>query len=224
MHNFAVDKFRLESISKRSEMSEARQLPGSHHGKRRVTVRRADRRNVQYIYVIILAHAKGRRKRDKVLGGNASFLKQLSRCCLPWRLVSAAVAAKTLPNVFSAGAGKPAVLVDNEETGTGVRAGCNPRADCPGADSKGGSRGVMCSTVAHHPCRKYVAIVSSFGGSACLAEIASGWSDVRCECGQRAHETRMTVAASATGVSPLLGGAVDTLRGSKSRRTPSRMR
>ena len=171
-------------------MSEARQLPGSHHGKRRVTMRRVDRRNAQYIYVIILAHAKGRRKRDKVLGGNASFLKHLSRCRLPWRLVSAAVAAKTLPNVFSADAGKPAMLVNNEETGPGVRAVCNPRADCPGANSKGGSRGVMCSTVAHHPCRKYVIIVSSFGGSACLAEIASGWSVVRCECGQRAHETR----------------------------------
>ena len=29
--------------------------------------------------------------------------------------------------------------------------------------------------------RKYVVIVSSFGGSACLAEIASGWSEVECE-------------------------------------------
>ena len=125
----------------------------------------------------------GARERDKVLGGNASFLKHLSRCCLLWRLVFVAVTAKTLPDVFTAGAGKPAVLVNNEETGTNVGAVCDHRADCPGADSKGGSRGVMRSTVAHHPCQKYVAKVSSFGGSACLAESAPGWSDVRCECG-----------------------------------------
>ena len=70
-----------------------------------------------------------------------------TRGCLPRRLVSRALTAKTLPDVSAAGAGKPAVLVDDEETGTSVRAVSDHRADCPGADSNGGSRGVMRSTV-----------------------------------------------------------------------------
>ena len=59
----------------------------------------------------------------------------------------------------------------------------------------------MRSTVAHHPCRKYVSKFSSFGGSACFAESASGWSEVACECGQRAHATRMARPPTALVVS-----------------------
>jgi len=190
VYNLAVAKLGLKSITEGSEVSEARQLLRSHHGKCRVTMCGADRRDVQDVCVVVFAHAEGRRERDKVFRGNASFLKHLPRRRLPWRLVFFAVPAKTLPDVSAAGAGKPSALVDNEETSTSVRAVGDHRVDGPGADSKGGSRGVMLSTGEHHPCRKYVAKVSSFGGSACLAESASGWSDVRCECGQRAHPTR----------------------------------
>ena len=72
-----------------------------------------------------------------------------------------AIATKRLPDVAATSAGKPAVLVNNEETGTSMSDVFDHRADCPGAGSNSGSRGVMHSTIVHHPCRKYVAILAS---------------------------------------------------------------
>ena len=82
-------------------------------------------------------------------------------------------ATEALSDVPSAGAGKPTVLVDDVEACARM-SGSDVRVDSPGAGSTGGGKGVMCATVAYHPCRKYVTMLSSFGGSACLAETASG--------------------------------------------------
>ena len=70
------------------------------------------------------------------------------------------VCHQNIARCFAASAGEPAVLVNKKETGTSVRDVFDHRADCPGAGSNSGSRGVMHSTIVHHPCRKYVIILA----------------------------------------------------------------
>jgi hypothetical protein len=65
-----------------------------------------------------------------------------------------------LPDAFSASTGEPAVLVYEKEAGTCVRDVFDHQVDCPGAGSNSGSRGVMHSTIVHHPYRKYVIILA----------------------------------------------------------------
>ena len=122
---------------------------------------RANHRNVQHVHVSTFAHVERRRKRHKVSRRNTRFLKHLTRCRLPRRIVVLPISAKALPDVFASDAGKPAMLINDEETGTGVRAVFDHRADYPGAGSKGGNRGVTHSTAVRRPCRKYVAILAS---------------------------------------------------------------
>ena len=68
---------------------------------------------------------------------------------------------KRLPDIAAASADKPTTLVNDKEIGTSVRDVCDHRADCPGAGSNSGRRGVMHSTAVHHPCRNYVNILAS---------------------------------------------------------------
>ena len=86
------------------------------------------------------------------------------------------------------------MFVNNEETGTSVKAINDHRADCPGADSNGGTIGVAHSTVVLHPCRKYATSLAIWLGNLCFATNASGWLDVSDERGHRAHVTRTALA------------------------------
>ena len=72
----------------------------------------------------------------------------------------------------SAGTVSP-VVVNGPHTGAGLFL-IDKHGWLAGAGSNSVSRGVMHSTVVHHPCRKYVFILARWLGKACFADSASG--------------------------------------------------